>query len=272
MELSNILAEVQRTGVESRTEDYQDTISKLELLDAQLALLAETTPDVLSDLVRDMNGRLSALEQRGAGLDAPGLVEGASDKVNYAQIDFQRERYRSSYQNAREALVLMDRIELRLDERDYDQALGDSFQQFSDTIHGFAEILDMGAEILLRLLRGPDGQLQAGAVLMNVTNPADLREQIDKLAAKASTLQPPSTREVVQRQTTKMYDLAQSAAASFEKLLILDQFTREEGRKTILTAYLQMEEAKKRQQEIQQSIEPPRLGSRAPGQGIIRVR
>lgn len=56
-----------------------------------------------------------------------------------------------------------------------------------------------------------------------------------------------------------MLELAKTASANFEKLLILDQYTPDVARDIIQTAYLQMFKANNMKAAIQEKIKNPQI-------------
>lgn len=255
-ELSDIVGEMQKLGVEFEPAGYDQASEKIELMNAQLESLVSKTPDKLKELVDSMNEKLTALEGRGARSNTPDLVAEVSNKIKYSQLDFRNAQYHSSFQNAREGLALLGTIELRLNERDYDKKLNEYFTQLSRTIEKFGPVLNMGSPVMMRLIQGPTGRSQAVAML-SASNPTDFRQQVSDLAAQVALLQPPPTRRNIQNSSLEMLNAAKDGAAGFEKLLILDQYTPEQARDIVNSAFLHVSAARTQQQKIQQSLETP---------------
>lgn len=257
-ELANIVGEIQEleTQFEPNEQGYEQAQEKIELLNAQIEGLIATTPDKLRELVENMNQQLAGLESAGARSHAPDLTAEVANKIKYAQLDYRNERYRNSYQNARDAARLLDMIQLRLAERDYDQRLNESFMQLSQILQDFAPVLNMGSPVMVRMIQDVNGRSRAVA-MMSASNPTDLRQAISDLGAQVALMTPPPTREDVHQASLEMINTAKNSAAAFEKLLILDQYSPNEARQIINSAYLQMASARNRQQELQRTLETP---------------
>ncbi len=255
-DLASLLAEMNRLRMEFDPHDYEDYAQQVDLVEAKLIALMELTPDVLKALVLDMSQRMTELEQRGAALYMPNKLAEVERKLKYAQIDYQAGKYRPSYQNAKDAWAVLDEIEQNLEEREFDAALNDLMVELSDQIRAFAPVLDMGANTLLELVIGPQGQARATSIL-GVRSPTDLRDSITEIGARIRRMQAPRSRETLQQEMLRMMEIAKTAASNFEKMLIMDQYTRDQAREIVQTAFLQMYQARARQQELQRMIEYP---------------
>ncbi len=263
-DLSKIVGDLNELAKQFTPEAYAESADKIELLEAQLAGLVEMTPDVLQKLVDQLNQNLSSLENRGAVSLVPDLMATAKEKVKFAQLDYKNEKYRPSFVNVKDAIKTINEIEVRLDERDYDLKLSQHFTQLAQSIQKFAPVLNMGSPVLLRLIHGANGRNQALA-LMSTSSPAKFRQDIADLAAQVNLLKPPSTRRDTQQAAVEMLDLAQTSAGGFEKLLILDQYSPEDAKKIIETAFVQMQSAQSRQQAIQRTLEHPQTQTQQVG-------
>ena len=162
-------------------------------------------------------------------------------------------------------------VALRLDERDYDRKLGEYFTQVSTLLRDYAPVLNMGSPVLWRLAQGPNGRSQAVAIL-SASKPTDLREEINDVAAQVSLMQPPATRHDVQEATMRMFERAKNGASGFEKLLILDQYSQDEARRIIETAYIDMRTARSEQQEIQRMLESTVAETQQKGVKVLQSR
>jgi hypothetical protein len=212
-----------------------------------------------------MNVRLAALDSRGARAFVPELVNETTQKIKFAQIDFRAEKFHSSYQNARDALTLLDRIGLRMEEKAYDDLLTRVFQQFADAYGRFSGILDLGPSVMNFLVGGSaDGRNRALAMATEI-GPSEFRQEITDQASQISVLEPPPTRRLIHNMALEMYAEAKLGAGGFEKLLILDQFSQGEAQRIIQQAYLQVRSAKLKQQDIQRRLQSTGADSGLPG-------
>jgi hypothetical protein len=241
---------------EFNPEGYEDLSKKIELLEAQLGGLMEMTPDVLNDTMQALRDQAQALADRGAKSHFGTQMEEIDRKIKYAQLDYKNEKYRPSYQNAKDAQIILDEVRLHMDESDYDTALHKQLLALSDALHKFGPILNMGSTALARLVVGPDGKGHAFS-LLQASSPSDLRTQITQIGAEVSTLKPPYTRRDVQNAALHMLQIAQTGAANFEKLIIMDQYTPKDAREIVNTAYVQMYQAREDQGKIQKMIKAP---------------
>lgn len=253
-DLSSIITEMQRLGESFRPGNYEDSAERLELLDARLSSLFESTPNVLQKLVESMSARMTALESRGARAHTPDLMAKAEDQIKYAQLDFRDRKFRSSFTNARGAIETLNTVEQKLDERDFDITLTGYFTDFGNILQNYGEVLNMGSETVMRLIMGSSGRNQALAVV-TTSDPVEFHQSIIDLGAKVNLMTVPQTRRQTHEQALEMLSLARQGASKFEKMLIMDNYSLDEAREIIETAYLDIQGARSRQADIQQTLE-----------------
>jgi hypothetical protein len=253
-DLANIISEMQSLNASFRPDLYESSAERIELLDARLSHIMETTPNVLQQLVERMSERIQTLEDRGADTHTPDLLANAEDHIKYAQLDFRDHKFRSSYENARDAIQSLNTIELRLDERDYDLALTEHFVQFGVVLKDYAEVLNMGSDTVMRLIMGPSGRSQALAVV-SASSPVEFHQNIIDLGARVNLMEVPQTRKKTHEDTLLMLRLAKQGASKFEKMLIMDHYSLDEAREIIETAYLDIQQARSQQRKIQETLE-----------------
>ncbi|MCL5271147.1 MAG: hypothetical protein M1457_11520 [bacterium] len=257
-DLSRILAEMNALRNEFDPQSGEDYAQKVDNLDAQLAGLVEMTPDVINELLNAMQERLTGLESRNASSSLPDMVDEVNRKIKYARLDFKAEKFRPSFQNAKDAMRLLDTMELRLDERDFDKALYTQLKQFNEAIEKFRPVLDMGTTALIELAIGANGRAQAVS-LLQASSPSDLRTTITEIGARVRMLKTPPSRVDIHESAVKMLTVAKTAAANFEKLLIMDMYGPDEARNIVQTAFVQMQDARHQEQDIQRTIPNPEI-------------
>lgn len=253
-DLSSIITEMQAINASFQPSGYENATERIELLDARLSQIFESTPNVLQKLVQSMDGRIESLEKRGASAHTPDLVARAQDHIKYAQLDFRDHKFRSSYENTASAIAALNTIELKLDERDYDLKLTDYFTDFGNLLRDYGEVLNMGSEFVTRLIMGPTGRNQALAIV-SASSPVEFHQNLIDLGAKVNLMEVPETRRKSHEDTMSMLRLARDGASKFEKLLIIDHYSVDEAREIIETAYLDIQEARSQQRRIQDTLE-----------------
>lgn len=267
-DLAKILSDMNRLHNEFDQTSYEDLSQNVEKLESQLAGVMEMTPDVLKNLVETMQNRLAELENRRAKSLLPDQVEEVERKIKFAQIDFKAEKFRSSFQNARDASRMMDDIQLNLDERQFDYDMNKLMTAFNTQLEKFSTVLNLGTPTLINLATGPQGRAKAVAI-MNACSPSDLRTNMNEIGARIRELPAPPTRKLVREGALKMLELAKTSAANFEKLLILDQYSLKESREIIEVAFLQMHQARSQQHDIERALQYPQ--SELKPRGVERV-
>lgn len=263
-DVSRIMGEMNKLRNDFDPKNYQDYADKVRLLEAQLAGLMESTPDALKTVTTGMQERLTQLEERGARRDEQDLVRDIENKIKYAQLDFKNEKYRSSFENVKDASKLLDTLQVRLDERRFDTELTQHLNDFTKQFDKFGIVLNMGSGTMLRMAIGPQGKARAVSIL-SACPPAELRNELTQINGRIERMQVPPTRLALHEATLNMFKTAKLGAANFEKCLILDQYSPSDASSIIQSAYLQMLKAKQEQQKIQKGIEHPKLEEKASG-------
>lgn len=253
-DLSSIISEMQALNASFQPGGYEQAAERIELLDARLAEIFQSTPNVLQKLVESMDARIAALEKRGARAHAPDLVAKAENHIKYAQLDFRDHKFRSSYTNTRDAIDTLNMVELNLDERDYDLKLTGYFTEFGNLLRDYGEVLNMGSEFVTRLIMGSTGRNQALAIV-SASSPVEFHQNLIDLGAKVNLMEVPETRRKTHEETMSMLRLARQGASNFEKMLIMDHYSVDEAREIIETAYLDIQEARSQQRRIMDTLE-----------------
>jgi HEPN domain-containing protein len=267
-DIVRILSEMNELRAQFDPTAYDDYAKRVELLETRLGSIVESTPDTLRDLVIKMQDRLGEFEARGARTFTPEQVEEVERKIKYAQIDYQAGKYRSSFLNAKDAQKLLDRIRLDLDERQFDVEMNEILSAFTDELRKFGVVLSMGTPTLLRLIVGENGRARAVAIAQT-SSPSQFRQDITELGSRVFDLEAPMTRENQKKAAIEMFGIAKTSATNFEKMLILDQYDLKEARDIIQTAFLQMDNARKMQNDLMEAIQYPQ--ARFQPKGVERV-
>jgi hypothetical protein len=235
---------------------YENYAKRVQQLDTRLSNVIAKTPDVLKALVIKMKDRASTLEANGARRESPDAFAAIGRKIDYAQQDFRAGKYRSSYLNASDAAKLIGKLELQAQERDFDGKLSDIFDAFNGELRKFDPVLRLGASGLIAVVMKSSGLTQSIS-LMNATSPSTLRQNLADLDARARALKIPPTRKTQQQAAINMFSVARTAAANFEKMLIMDQYDPRQARDIIQTAFQQLDKALAMEHELVKQINAP---------------
>ncbi|MCE5230781.1 hypothetical protein LLG95_14485 [bacterium] len=263
-DMARIMAEMNQLKNNFDPKKYQDYADKVKLLEAQLAGLMESTPEALKTVTTALQERLTSLDARGARRDEEPLVRDIENKLKYAQLDFKNEKFRSSFQNVKDAQELLDSLQLRLDQRQFDSELTQYLNDFNKQIDKFGIVLNMGSTTMLKFVIGPQGRSRAVS-LLNAAPPSEMRNQLTQIRASVERMNVPATRQAIHEETLRMLSLAKEAAQNFEKMLILDQYSATDASNIVQTAYMQMLKAKQAEQKIQAEVEHPRMQEKTVG-------
>lgn len=260
-----IVAELEELEAEFEPENLEEAQDRLDLLEARLAAVIETTPQVLQELIANLTVTLEDLEDRNARTVAPDAVAEAAQKIRFAQLDFRNDEFRSAFVNVRRAVDIMSAIEAALVTRQFERELGEYMIQFTELVESYAPVLEAGSTMMVRLIRSPSGRQQAVA-LTSAASPVELRQAFNDMGAEIALMPvPPGVADNLKEPFLDMLRLAERSMSKFEKLLIIDQYHIEEAREIIETAFLDMSAARDVQRDIQGRLENVLLDVRQVG-------
>lgn len=255
-DITAILTEMNHLRREFNPNGYEDYTRRVQQLEAHLAAMVERTPDVLRELVIAMQDRLTELEARGADQFQSDMVNEIEQKIKYAQIDYRAGKYLSSYTNARDAQRLLYELALHLDEREFDTEMHNILAAFTEELRNFSPVLNLGVPTVMQMVIGANGRSQALAIMQS-SSPSELRANIAQLGSRVRNMKTPPTRENYRQEALELFSIARVAASNFEKMLILDQYSLPEARDIIQTAFAQMKQARKMQNDLMRTLQYP---------------
>jgi len=255
-EIKRLIAELAIARDQYCTRNFDAVELKLKDIEARLARVIETTPLVLEENLVETTEKLNALILAGAENWMAQEVDDVKSLMNRSVIDFRKHDYQSSYTNIKNAMKLTDRIEERLQEQVYFDAVTELFAQMDDAFHKFRPVIDHDAAFMKKLISTEWGQPRA-LDLSSQLNPNEFKDTINDIYQRAIHLKPPKTEEAIHTDVIIAIKTAKVAAENFQKLYILDQVNMPDAYDIIDTAYNQIRRAKTLRGEVQvRLIEP----------------
>ncbi|MEI7633848.1 MAG: hypothetical protein WCK47_06160 [bacterium] len=255
-EVKTLIAEISAVRDEYCTRNYDAVELKLKDIEARLARVIETTPLVLEQNLVENTSKLNALIQAGAENYMAQEVDDVKTLMNRSVIDFRKKDFASSYTNLKNALSLTDKIEERLQEQVYFDAVIELFAQMDKAMKDFNPLLNHDRYFLKQLVRQPNGQNSA-INLSGRFNPNDFKDAITDIYLRAIHLKPPKPQLSTHEQVLVTIKSARAAAENFQKLYLIDQVSQRDADEIIDTAYNQIEQAKKMRGALQVNMIDP---------------
>ena len=260
-EVKRLIAELSVARDEYNSRNFDAVELKLKDIEARLARVIETTPLVLQENLTDLTEKLNALVEAGAEHYMVQEVDDVKSLMNRSAIDFRKNDYHSSYTNLKNAMKLVDAIELRLQEQVYFDAVTELFAQMDLAFRDFGTVLNHDRAMLKKLVSLPNGQ-QASIGLSGQASPNLFKDRITDIYLRAVHTKPPKSQEGTHRELLVSIKYARAAAENFQKLYLLDQVSRVDAYDIIDTAYTQVNKAKVMRGEIQIKLIDPQARTR----------
>jgi hypothetical protein len=103
--------------------------------------------------------------------------------------------------------------------------------------------------VVLQIARDVEGNTRMLA-LVSKLSPTDFRQELNELYVKASNIEPPKTKKRLHKSVLGILNNASLAGIDFEKMLILEEYTKTDASHIIERAYSLMDGVVKDKQEI----------------------
>jgi hypothetical protein len=255
-EVKRLVAEISEVREMYVTRNYDAVELRLRDIETGLARVIETTPLVLEQNLQELTAKLNALVEARAEEYMAQEVDDVKTLMNRSVIDFRRKDYQSSYVNLKNAISLTDRIEERLQEQVYFDAVTELFAQLDAAFKEFDVVLGYDRAFMKKLVATPTGQM-AAISLSGRMDPNRFRDTVTDIYLRAIHLKPPPAQEGTHQEVLVAIKFARAAAINFQKLYIMDQLSKPDAYDVIDTAYNQFERAKKLRAEIQVKLIDP---------------
>ena len=255
-EVKRLIAELAVARDEYCTRNFDAVELKLKDIEARLARVIETTPLVLEQNLIHTTDKLNALVLAGAENWMAQEVDDVKTLMNNSAVQFRKHDYQGSYTAIRDALKLVDRIENRLQEQVYYDAVTELFAQLDRAFKDMGPILDYDRTFLKKVIDHPSGQNRALA-FAGKSSPNDFRDKVTDIYLRAIHLKPPKKLEGTHNEVLLAVKSAKVSAENFQKLYIMDQVSRPDAYEILDTAFNQVNRSKKLRADIQiRMIEP----------------
>lgn len=255
-EVKRLIAELAVARDQYCTRNFDAVELKLRDIEARLARVIETTPLVLEENLIETTEKLNALILAGAEDWMAQEVDDVKSLMNRSVIDFRKHDYQSSYMNIKNAMALTDRIEQRLQEQVYFDAVTEIFAQLDDAFHKFKPVINHSPAFMKQLANTQWGHPK-GIGLNIQLNPNDFKDTINDIYLRTIHLKPPKSQEAIHTEVILAVKHAKVASENFQKLYILDQVSTPDMHDIVDTAYAQIKKAQTLRAEVQvRMIEP----------------
>lgn len=260
-EVRQLITLINEARVNYDTRNFDAIEIKLRDIEAGLARVIETTPLVLEQNIEVQTERLNALVLAGAQEYAAGDVDDVKSRMNAAAVRFRDRDFHGAYNAIRQAIRINDRIEERLQDQVYFDAVSELFSQLDQSFRDFSPVLDRNRNFLKRLVQTGTGNPRSIQLSMKL-NPNEFRDRITDIYLRGVNLRPPANQEAMHQRVLTALESARIASLNFQKLYLLDQLNPREANEIIDIAYNQIENARNIRADVQYRMIDPQARTR----------
>jgi len=234
-------------------ENYDQTTSQLDKLEAELERLMTSTPDILAKMISKQQERLANHADTKANDLAGDLMESAKDQLRYAKIDFDNKKFSQSYSELKDAITKLDEVDYRLAMETYSEKANEILENLGKTMNKFSGVLELGPTMVESFSSGPDGHVRYISI-SSALPPAQFRATVTELYQKARILEVPKGAEGVHESLVDMLNDIRLASVYFDKMCILNEFDPASRHEIIFKAFDYINSAKQKRAELQNTF------------------
>ena len=234
-------------------DNYDQTSSQLDKLEADLEHLMTSTPEVLMKMISKQQERLANQAETKANDLAGDLMESAKDQLRYAKIDFDNKKFSQSYTELKDAITKLDEVDHRLVMETYSEKANEVLDNLGKTMDRFRGVLELGPTMVESFSVGPEGHARFISI-SSALPPAQFRAIVSELYQKARTLEVPKGAEGVHESLIDMLNDIRLASIYFDKMCILDEFDPSSRHDIIYKAFDYINSAKQKRAELQNTF------------------
>ncbi|MCX7001030.1 MAG: DUF4398 domain-containing protein [Candidatus Sumerlaeota bacterium] len=234
-------------------DNYDQTSSQLDKLEADLERLMTSTPEVLVKMISKQQERLANQAETKANDLAGDLMESAKDQLRYAKFDFDNKKFSQSYTELKDAITKLDEVDHRLVMETYSEKANEVLDNLGKTMDRFRGVLELGPTMVESFSVGPEGHARFISI-SSALPPAQFRATVTELYQKARTLEVPKGAEGVHESLIDMLNDIRLASIYFDKMCILDEFDPSSRHDIIYKAFDYINSAKQKRAELQNTF------------------
>ncbi len=211
-------------------------MTRISLLEAKLRSTLDRTDVLVLEVADQLDARLDSLEDAGATEYAAVEIADARKRLQYARLDYNRGLYKAAHSSLDKAIGLTREVEAREAHTMYSRNVQELFDKYQTIQRAFKNVLTLDPNELKELSVRPGGGAQSLALAGNL-NPREFRAEVDELYSRALLINVPPGLEKLHESVINAFAEGRMAATHFEKLVILNRVSVQEGSQLIDEAY-----------------------------------
>ncbi len=262
----DIIARIGKLESEFDVARYDYYRKELDKIDADLNMYLSSVPEALNSIIEEEEARLNQIEPEFETIN-PEKIEEARRLLKYTRIDFEKDQYAKAYRQLKEADEMVNKMETIIADERYMAQVSQMLDELDSVMDEFRQMLSISPEMILRVATDPQGQARMLSISTTL-GPGQFREKTSTLYEKAARINAPGTKKNLHEAFLKTLNNARLAGIDFEKLLILEEYTKSEARHVIERAFSLIEAAKEDKEEIRTFITQQERKVRAYSAGI----
>ncbi|MCB2155736.1 hypothetical protein KQI84_12700 [bacterium] len=221
---------------EFSVDRYDYVMAEMAKLEGKLRQTLDHTDDLVDKVAEQQTARLNFLVQEGAADYAADLISDARGNLKYAQLDFNKGLYKSAHSSLESAIKQIDEIESRYNQEHYSDSILGIFEAYGRAQHQFSNVLSLGPNEMKALAFGSFSRGNVVAIAGSYT-PSDFRAAVEQLYSIVLQMEYPADMEAAHKEVITALNEGRIAAIHFEKLVILNEASNDEGARLIDQAY-----------------------------------
>lgn len=252
--LREVMTRIQEIRQKYNPKDFETISAELDQFETDLYKVTQNTPEIFKCMVDAERALYEDLVKRGARDFADKELTEGDQLLRFATLDFNAGKFRSSYDNLRKGVEVLNAIDLKYKEQIFVKDVRSLFAELAENEKKIDPLLKIPVTMMHLVLWQPQYKNAANATFMGAS-PVQFREKMDELYSKSLITPFPVSLTDQHEQLIRVFDLARKASFSFEKFIILDQYDRETADSIVNQAYDLIKQSKQQQADLSSQFE-----------------
>lgn len=254
--LASLARDVNKLRVQYDSGTFDSSDREATEIESRLQGLIDNMPNLVGQWLANQRERLDTI----AGGDLPPTheprISEAKRFLRYAEMDFKRGKYRSSYSNLLRGRRLIDELAGDQAEIAYRRQVRVVLNDLAAALADFDHVLSLTPKTLHGMTRAAWGDKQFIAIAGR-SGPEDFRQKIDTMLVTLQAIEAPARMQHYHQNMMEMMSEARMAAIHYERLSVLSEFDPPQQREIIQKAHDLIEKVRNRRAELEASLLPP---------------
>lgn len=251
--LAGLMRELDRLRTQYDPATFDSSAATVDEIESHLQEMVDSMPNVVAEWLRIQNEKLTAVAESDIPPTfEPRIVE-ARKFLRFADLDYQRGKYRSAYQNLLIGRRLVDELSDGQESEVYREHVGQLLTDLDEGLRSFDHYLSIKPATLKGMTKGPEGDERFVAIAGRFT-PAQFRERIEQLMLRQQAVHVPESMQEFHDEVDVMLRTAREAAIKFERLGIYTELSTGERSRLIDDAFRLIKEMRNQRNMLENTL------------------